>query len=326
MPLLQGFFVVPSQTHLTMPNRSSIMVSMNRLSPAKRAAVIAALVEGNSIRATVRMTSVAKNTVTKLLVDMGTVCSLHQDLLMRELPCERLQIDEIWAFCYAKERNVPRDKRGQYGYGDVWTWVALDADTKLVPSYLVGPRDLGSAVALIDDLAPRLTKRVQLTTDGHRPYITAVERAFKGEIDYATLTKLYGTDPLEPDHRYSPPICTSITGKIITGDPDPEHISTSYIERQNLTMRMSMRRFTRLTNAFSKKVENLTAAVSLHFAHYNLCRIHQTLGTTPAVAAGLTDQVWKVSELIAWLADAERVPVKRGSYAKTRALRAANSK
>lgn len=301
------------------------MVSMNRLTTAKRAQIVAALVEGNSIRATCRMTGAAKGTVTKLLVDLGTVCSIYQDRVMRDLSCENVQADEIWAFCYAKERNVPVEKRGDFGYGDVWTWVAIDADTKLVASYLVGPRDLGSAVAFMNDLAPRLRYRVQLTTDGHRPYITAVNGAFKGNVDYATLTKLYGADPLEPDHRYSPPVCTSMSVRVINGDPDPARISTSYIERQNLTMRMSMRRFTRLTNGFSKKVENLAAAVSLHFAYYNFCRVHKTLGTTPAVAAGVADTVWTLNDLISLLEDVEQTPTRRGRYAKTRERRAADS-
>ena len=292
---------------------------MNRLSPEKRQAVIAALVEGNSIRATVRMTGVAKNTVTKLLVDMGTVCSIHQDRALRGLSCERIQCDEIWAFCYAKERNVPADKRGRFGFGDVWTWVAIDADTKLVPTYRVGARDLQEATLFMTDLASRLANRVQLTTDGHRPYLQAVRSAFKGEIDYAQLVKLYGVDP-QGDRRYSPPIVTAAIPDPISGNPDPAKVSTSYVERQNLTMRMSMRRFTRLTNGFSKKVENLAAAVSLHFAHYNLCRPHSSLGkqTTPAMAAGLTDHVWTLHELIGLLASAEAVPTKRGRYAKTR--------
>jgi IS1 family transposase len=299
-------------------DRSRIMVSMNRLTAEKRKRVVASLVEGNSIRATVRMTGVAKNTVTKLLADLGTVCSVYQDRVMRDLPCERVQCDEIWAFCYSKQKNVPLDKRGEPGYGDVWTWVAIDADTKLVPSYLVGARDLGGAMQFMHDLAGRLRNRIQLTTDGWPPYAAAVKSAFGGNVDYATLTKQYGNDPSEPDTRYSPPVCTSISVKTMNGDPDPEAISTSYVERQNLTMRMSMRRFTRLTNAFSKKVENLAAAVSLHFFHYNFCRVHKTLGTTPAVASGVTDHVWTLDELIGLLEQAEGVPVNRGRYAKTR--------
>jgi IS1 family transposase len=286
---------------------------MNRLTSEKRAAIVGALVEGNSIRATCRMTGAAKGTVLKLLSDLGLVCSIHQDRLMRDLKCERIQVDEIWAFVYAKQKNVPPEKRGEAG--DVWTWVALDADTKLVPSFHIGPRDFQTAVTFLGDLQHRLAHRVQLTTDGHRPYLKAVEETFGNDVDYAQLIKVYGADnSRKPERRYSPAVCVDAIPTPIIGNPAREHISTSYIERQNLTMRMSMRRYTRLTNAFSKKVENLTAACSLHFAHYNLCRVHQTLGTTPAVAAGITDHVWKLSELIALLEDAENMPTRRGSY------------
>jgi IS1 family transposase len=286
------------------------MVSMNRLSAEQRRQVIASLVEGNSIRATVRMTGVTKNTITKLLVDMGTVCSIHQDRLMRNLPCERVQCDEIWAFVGAKQKNVPEAKRHEWG--DVWTWVAIDADTKLVPTYRVGPRDLQEAQLFMRDVASRLAHRVQLTTDGHSPYFTAVKGAFAGDVDYAQLIKIYAPS----EQRYSPGECLGTERRIVTGEPNPNHISTSYVERQNLTMRMSMRRFTRLTNAFSKKAENLAAAVSLHFAYYNMCRVHQTLGTTPAVAAGVADHVWTLTELIGLLEEAEATPIRRGSYQK----------
>ncbi len=293
---------------------------MNRLTVEKRRQVIASLVEGNSIRATCRMTGVAKNTVTKLLVDLGTVCSIHQDRVMRDLPCERIQCDEIWAFVYAKQKNVPAEKRGETG--DVWTWVALDADTKLVPTYRIGDRDLSEAAAFMTDLASRLRNRVQITTDGHAPYRLAVAGAFGGEVDYAQLVKIYGSDQSrKPERRYSPAVCLDAIPHRVSGSPSAEHISTSYVERQNLTMRMGMRRFTRLTNAFSKKVENLAAAVSLHFMHYNFCRVHKTLGTTPAVAAGVADHVWTLEELIGLLEEAERVPVKRGSYRKTREVK-----
>lgn len=285
------------------------MVSMNRLTPEKREQVVRCLVEGNSIRATVRMTGVAKNTVTKLLVDLGTACSVHMDQSMRDLPCERLQVDEIWTFVGSKQKNVPDEKQGEYG--DWWTWVALDADTKLVPTFRVGGRDLGEAKAFIDDLAGRLSGRVQLTSDGHMPYVTAVRDAFKGEIDYAVLQKIYA---FGKGNRYSPPPCIGAERRIVLGNPDRKHISTSYVERQNLTMRMSMRRYTRLTNAFSKKVENLTAACALHFCHYNFCRVHKTLGTTPAVSAGVADHVWTISELVGLLEAAEATPIKRGSY------------
>jgi IS1 family transposase len=296
---------------------------MNRLTQEKRAQVIACLVEGNSIRSTVRMTGVAKNTVVKLLVDMGTACSVHMDATMRDLPCERIQVDEIWSFCYSKAKNVPDEHRGEFGYGDVWTWVALDSDTKLVPSFRVGPRDLQEAHALMTDLAGRLRHRVQLTTDGHRPYLSAVESAFDGEVDYAQLVKLYSND--RGSGKYSPAECIGAIPTPIMGDPDPGHISTSHVERLNLTTRMSMRRFTRLTNAFSKKVENLAAAVSLHFCHYNFCRPHSSLGKniTPAMAADVTDHVWTLAELIGLLEAAEATPIVRGRYAKTREKRTA---
>jgi IS1 family transposase len=302
------------------------MVSMNRLSTEQRRAVIACLVEGNSIRATCRMTGVAKNTVVKLLGDIGLVCSIHMDRAMRDLPCERIQCDEIWAFVYAKQKNVPPDKRDEAG--DVWTWVAMDPDTKLVPTFHIGPRDVAAAMAFMHDLAKRLRNRVQLTTDGHHPYLQAVEAAFGGNVDYAQLVKTYGTDqdPRKPERRYSPSVCLSADPVPVNGDPAGEHISTSQIERLNLTMRMSMRRYTRLTNAFSKKVENLAAAVSLHFMHYNYCRKHQSLGTTPAIAAGLTDHVWSLDELVGLLEAAEAVPTKRGAYRKTRERNAADSK
>jgi IS1 family transposase len=304
------------------------MVSMNRLSTEQRARVVASLVEGASIRSTVRTSGAAKATVTKLLVDLGTACSVHMDHAMRDLPCTNIQCDEIWAFVYSKQKNVPEHKRGEAG--DVWTWVAIDSDTKLVPTYHVGPRDLGSAVAFIADLAKRLRNRPQITTDGFPPYSTAIERAFGDDVDYAQLVKLYGTDGSAPG-RYSPPRLIATDPRRVTGNPDPERISTSYVERQNLTMRMSMRRFTRLSNGFSKKAENLTAAVSLHFCHYNFCRPHKALArpygprVTPAMAAGVTDHAWTLDELIGLLEAAERVPVRRGAYRKTRERRAATA-
>jgi IS1 family transposase len=299
-----------------MPDRSSIMVSMNRLNTEQRTRIVSALVEGNSIRATCRMTGASKTTVMKLLTDLGLVCSIHMDRAMRDLTCERLQCDEIWAFVGAKQKNVTAEKRNEWG--DVWTWVAIDADTKLVPSYMIGPRDLATATAFMTDLAKRLRHRVQLTTDGHHPYLQAVRGAFRGKIDYAQLVKFYGNDPsTKPERRYSPGVCIGQEQRPIMGDPDPAHISTSYIERQNLTMRMSMRRFTRLTNGFSKKVENHAAAISLHFMHYNFARPHKSLsGRTPAMAAGLSDHVWTVRELVGLLEQAENVTTKRGSYKK----------
>ena len=245
------------------------------------------------------MTGVAKNTVAKLLVDLGQACSEYQDAVMRDLRCERVQCDEIWSFCYAKAKNVPDEHKGEFGYGDVWTWTAIDADTKLIPCWLVGERTLQDATAFIQDLAGRLANRVQLTTDGHKPYLKAVERAFGSEIDYATLTKLYGKTPTKetPETRYSPLTCTGVDIRHVQGNPNVAHINTSYVERANLTMRMGMRRFTRLTNAFSKKVEHLAAAVALHFMYYNFARTHRTLGTSPAVAAGVATHIWTVEEI-----------------------------
>ena len=280
------------------------MVSMNRLSPAQRARVVACLVEGNSIRATVRLTGVAKNTVVKLLVDLGAACSEYQDRVFRDLPCRRLQADEIWSFCNAKDRNVPEEHQGEFGWGDVWTWTAICADTKLVPSWVIGGRSAGEATALMEDVRGRLVHRVQLTTDGHKPYLEAVEGIFGSGIDYAQLIKLYGNNP-EAERRYSPAQCIGADIRTVTGSPDPAHISTSYVERQNLTMRMGMRRFTRLTNAFSRKVENLAAAVSLHLMYYNFGRPHKTLANpyprTPATAAGVADHVWRIEEIVALL-------------------------
>ncbi len=276
---------------------------MNKLSAKRRAQIIGCLVEGMSIRATVRVTGAAKNTVTKLLVDLGKACSEYQDKNLRDLTSKRLQMDEIWSFCYSKAKNVPEEHAGEFGYGDVWTWTAIDADTKLVPSWLVGERGLDDAYTFVCDVAGRLTNPVQLTTDGHAPYLTAVEGAFGMDIDYAMLIKLYGTEKDE-EKRYSPAKCLGTETKVIQGEPDPDHISTSYAERQNLTMRMGMRRFTRLTNAFSKKVSNLAAAVSLHFMHYNFARPHSSLKDeahpyprTPAMAAGITDHVWSLEEI-----------------------------
>ena len=280
-----------------MLERCGILTHMNRLSRNKQIQVISALIEGNSIRATVRMTGVAKDTVIKLLVSVGNACAEYHDRNVRQVRSRRIQCDEIWQFCYAKQKNVPTDKQGQFGYGDVWTWVAIDADTKLVPSFMVGRRDLQTAKIFIDDLAARLANRVQLTTDGLRVYLNAVEGAFGCDVDYAMLVKLYGNDA-DAETRYSPAECIGCQAAAISGRPNPQHISTSYVERQNLTMRMQMRRFTRLTNAFSKKVENLTAAVALHYMQYNFCRVHQTLRVTPAMEVGLTDHVWSVEELL----------------------------
>ncbi|MBI5576386.1 MAG: IS1 family transposase [Deltaproteobacteria bacterium] len=271
---------------------------MNRLSTKQRAQIIAALVEGNSIRATCRMTGAAKGTVLKLLTDIGKACAVYQDKVFRNLKCGRIQCEEIWSFCYAKAKNVPEEKHGQFGYGDVWTWTAICADTKLVPTWMVAPRTAEAAKDFINDLSERLANRVQLTTDGNKVYVDAVEDAFAGNIDYAMLVKMYGNEgSSSPEARYSPAECTGTRIAKINGNPDPKHVSTSFAERQNLTMRMSMRRFTRLTNAFSKKIENLMHAVSLHFMYYNFARIHQTLRVTPAMEAGITDRVWSVKEI-----------------------------
>src|SRR6266446_201486 len=278
--------------------------SMNRLPIARRAALLGMLVEGNSLRATSRLGDVSINTVTKLAVDLGLACAEYQNRTVRNLTCKRIQCDEIWSFCYAKQKNVPADKQGQFGYGDVWTWTAMCADTKLVPSWRIGTRGAGTAYEFMHDLAERLAHRVQLTTDGHRVYVDAVESAFGSEIDYAMLVKLYGSDREESEARYSPAECIGCRAIPISGNPKVKHISTSFVERQNLTMRMNMRRFTRLTNAFSKKVENHAAAVALHYIYYNFCRVHQTLRVTPAMEAGITDHVWSLEE-VARLLDAE---------------------
>jgi IS1 family transposase len=270
---------------------------MNKLTVDKRSQVVSALVEGNSIRATVRMTGAAKNTIVKLLIELGEACLKYQDKTLRNLTCKRIQCDEIWSFCYAKDKNVPEDKRSTFGYGDVWTWVAIDADTKLVASFMVGSRSSQTAKTFIDDLAGRLANRVQLTTDGHRAYLQAVEDAFGANIDYAMLIKLYGGDS-EQEKRYSLAECIGTREVGVTGRPDPKRISNSHVERQNLTMRMSMRRFTRLTNAFSKKVDNHFWAIALHYMHYNFRRVHQTLRVTPAMEAGVADHVWTVEELV----------------------------
>jgi IS1 family transposase len=279
---------------------------MNRLTKEKRKRVLGALVEGNSIRSTVRMTGVAKNTVTKLLCDAGRACEKYHNKVMVNLPCKRVQVDEIWSFCYSKQKNIPEQYQDMFGYGDVWTWVAMDADTKLVPAWLIGGRDAGWATAFMQDLAKRLRHRVQLTSDGHKAYLSAVEDAFGGDIDYATLIKMYGVERKEPENRYSPAKVTGCQLAVIHGKPDTRYISTSYVEKQNLTMRMSMRRFTRLTNGFSKKIENLHWAVALHFMYYNFCRIHRTLRVTPAMEAGISDRLWELDDIIELLENNEK--------------------
>lgn len=286
---------------------------MNVLPIEKRAQILGLLVEGNSMRSITRLTGCSINTVTKLLIDVGTACSEYQDKTLRSLSCKRVQCDEIWAFCGMKQKNVPEEHEGELGYGDVYTWTAIDADTKLILSFLVGKRDADYADMFISDLRSRIAGRVQLTTDGHRPYLNAVEREFAGDADYAMLVKIYG-EPKEGTRRYSPAGFVGSEKIVINGDPDMAQVSTSYVERQNLTMRMSMRRFTRLTNAFSKKIENLEHAVALHFMFYNFGRIHKTLRVTPAMEAGVSDHVWSLEEIANLVP--EPVPAKRGPYKK----------
>jgi IS1 family transposase len=272
---------------------------MNKLNTKERARILACLVEGNSIRATVRMTGYAKNTIVKLLAEVGAACAESHDRLVRNLTCKRVQADEIWSFIYSKQANVRKAKAAPFDAGDAWTWTGMCADSKLMIAYAVGDRTAGMAHAFVFDVASRLKNRIQLTTDGNRLYVHAVEGAFGGDVDYAVLEKVYGKHSIEGQRRYSPPECIGV--KVIPqwGEPDPAHISTSFVERQNLTMRMSMRRFTRLTNGFSKKMENHYYAVALHFMYYNFCRIHQTLRVTPAMEAGISDHVWSLEEIAA---------------------------
>jgi IS1 family transposase len=283
------------------------MLSMNRLSTEKRAAILGMLVEGNSLRATTRMAGCSINTVTKLLLDVGEACAAYQDEHLRELPCKTVEADEIWSFVYSKAKNVPEDRKGEFGVGDVWTWTALCADTKLIACWYVGNRAQEDADAFMQDLNARLRGRIQLTTDGQGSYPNAVGLAFGRNIDFAQLIKQYTSDPRPGQVRYSPAVCTGARVRIDRGEPDPDRISTSYVERQNLTMRMGMRRFTRLTNGFSKKVDSHMAAIALHFMHYNFARTHTSLSIpqedgaaikrTPAMAAGVADHVWTLSEI-----------------------------
>jgi IS1 family transposase len=272
---------------------------MNRLPIEKRTQIIGLLVEGMSMRAVTRIVGCSINTVTKLLEEVGFACNMYQSEHLRNLTCKRVQCDEIWGFCYSKEKNVSREDKGVLGHGDVWTWTAIDADTKLIVSYQVGKRDAEYANMFMTDVAGRIANRVQLTTDGHAPYLYAVSDAFGADIDYAMLVKHYGAGPATDQGRYSPAKLISTELRPINGNPEAKHISTSFVERQNLTMRMGMRRFTRLTNGFSKKVDNLEHAVSLHFMHYNFARIHKSLRVTPAMEAGLTNHVWTLGEIAA---------------------------
>ncbi|KQN26722.1 transposase [Sphingomonas sp. Leaf33] len=290
---------------------------MNRLSNDDRAKILHLLCEGMSIRAITRLTGASKNTVSKLLIDAGKACAAYHDANVRDVKAARVQVDEIWSFTYAKQKNVASAKEAPEGAGDTWTWTALDADSKLIVSYLVGGRDAEYAMWFMDDLAARLANRVQLTSDGHRAYLEAVEGAFGADVDYAQLVKLYGNTIGAPG-RYSPAECTGSKKIRREGSPDIAHVSTSYVERQNLTIRMHMRRFTRLTNAFSKKVENHAHAVALHMMYYNFVRIHKTLRVTPAMAAGVADRLWEIADIASLVEDAEAAPAKRGPYKKTR--------
>lgn len=278
---------------------------MNRLSNTDRCRVLACLVEGNSIRATVRITGIAKKTVSRIGVELGQACERFADRVMVNLPCRQIQCDEIWSFCYAKEKNVPASMRGK-GAGDVWTWVAIDPETKLIPAWFVEDRSAQSAYKFLRNLSPRLANRVQLSTDGHRAYLIAVRAAWNhAPIDYGVLIKIYGDTTAEG--RYSPGECIGTERTSVMGNPDERRICTSHAERQNLTMRMSMRRFTRLSNGFSKKIENHRLACAVHFVHYNFARIHSSLRITPAMAAGLTDHVWELSEIVGLLEAEEAV-------------------
>ncbi|MFQ5597596.1 MAG: IS1 family transposase [Nitrospiria bacterium] len=278
---------------------------MNKLALQKRTQILHMLVEGSSMRSISRVVGVSINTVTKLLVDAGMACADYHDKHVRNVKASRIQCDEIWSFCYSKQKNIPENKVGQAG--DVWTWTALDSDHKLMVSWLVGGRDSDCAIELMDDLRKRLVDRVQLTTDGHKAYLEAVEGAFGGDIDYAMLIKLYGEPANKgPERKYSPSVCNGSRKKDISGNPEREFISTSHVERHNLTMRMSMRRFTRLTNAFSKKLENHCHALALYFVHYNFVRIHKTLKVAPAMAAGVSSRLWEMKDIVRIIDEHER--------------------
>jgi IS1 family transposase len=280
---------------------------MNKLPVAKRVQILSMLCEGSSMRSISRVADVSINTVSKLLIDAGLVCIELHDEMVRDVKASRIQCDEIWSFVYAKEKNVATAKAAPGGSGDAWTWTALDADSKLIVSYFVGDRSGQSAIALMDDLRSRLRNRVQLTTDGHRAYLEAVEGAFGGDVDYAQLVKLYGEVPGAAKGRYSPAECIGSRKEPVEGNPNPKHISTSYVERQNLNMRMGMRRFTRLTNGFSKKVENHCHMIALYTMFYNFIRIHKTLKMSPAMAAGVSARLWSMEDIVAEI-DARNAP------------------
>jgi len=289
---------------------------MNKLPLAKRVQILSMLCEGSSMRSVARVVDVSFNTVEKLLQDAGAACADFHDRTVRGVKSQRVQCDEIWSFVHAKAKNVPTAKAPPQGAGDCWTWTALDADHKLILSWKVGGRDADYALALMDDLRGRLANRVQLTTDGHKAYLSAVEDAFGADIDYGMLVKLYGEPPHSPEaaRRYSPSECVGARKEPIAGNPDPRHISTSYTERHNLTMRMQMRRFTRLTNAFSKRVENHCHQLALYFVFYNFVRMHKTLRMTPAMSAGVADRLWSMEDVVALVDAREEAPKKRGPY------------
>ena len=288
---------------------------MNKLPLAKRTQILAMLCEGSSMRSISRVADVSINTVSKLLVEAGEACLAIHDETVRNVKASRVQCDEIWSFCYAKEKNAKMLAERPEGAGDVWTWTALDADTKLIVSFYVGDRSGASAIELMDDLRDRLSNRVQLTTDGHRAYLDAVEGAFGADVDYAQLVKLYGPSISAPG-RYSPAECIGAIKHRVEGNPDIKHVSTSYVERQNLNMRMGMRGFTRLTNAFSKKLENHIHALALYFAFYNFVRVHKSLRMSPAMAAGITDRLWSLEDIVAKIDAMAPTPAKRGPYKK----------
>jgi IS1 family transposase len=291
---------------------------MNKLDTNTRTLILRLLCEGNSIRATSRIADVSKNTVNKLLIDAGKACAKYHDEHVRNVRASQIQCDEIWSFTYAKQKNVAKAKAAPEEAGDTWTWTALDSDSKLIVSYLVGGRDSEYAMAFMDDLRDRLANWVQLTTDGQKAYLEAVEGAFGADVDYAQLVKLYGEPTGQKGHerKYSPSECTGTKKRRVEGDPDAAKVSTSHVDRQNLTIRMHMRRLTRLTNAFAKKVENHMHAVALHFMFYNFCRVHQSLRVPPAMAAGLTDRLWDIADLVALVETEEPAPKKRGRYKK----------
>lgn len=300
-------------------HKSSYQNGMNKLPLAKRTQILAMLCEGSSMRSISRVTDVSINTVSKLLIDAGEACLNIHDEYVRGVTASRVQCDEIWSFCYAKQKNVKGAKAAPDGAGDVWTWTALDSDTKLMVSYFVGDRTLESAHIFIEDLYRRLANRVQLSTDGHGAYVQAVEGTFGGDVDYAQIVKVYGSLPsTSPDVRYSPAECIAIRTNVVEGSPDPKHVSTSHVERMNLSIRMQNRRFTRLTNAFSKKLDNHIHALALYFAFYNFCRIHKSLKVTPAMAAGITDRLWKLEDIVTQIDDMAPPPKARGPYKKPR--------